>query len=179
MKLLYILVLLACYSIGYCQLTLETGFPSHRMNLKSNSSEYELDHYVRIGKKNLKLEKGFLGIARFGIEGGKCSDISLGPYLNYTIKPLKKVPVVLIPEVMILVKRSQYLSYFYRGPEWLLTANIGLGLGYEFQENWSIISTGNVGYGKQFPIYSGEQNLVFDFPMGVSLGVKYTFKKKE
>ncbi len=174
-KFPWLFLVLLIYVDASAQTTLETGIPSRYLNLRLNDASYPLDHYLKVGRQNRKLGYGLIGIATFAPQFGEEYALSAGSYVNYKIKPLKNIPIVVFPEAAVIVMRTEYRSELDYSPSYLASANIGLGFGCELNKNWEILSTAYVGYGKRWPSSQYRSEWVFTYPLGVGFGLKYIF----
>lgn len=178
-KLPWLILVLLVHFHTSAQTTLETGIPSRYLNLRLNDASYPLDHYLKVGRQNKKLGYGLIGIATFAPQFGEEYALSVGSYVNYKIKPLKNIHIVIFPEAALIVRRAEYRPEFYYSPSYLASANIGLGFGCELNKNWTLLSTAYVGYGKRWPSSQYRSEWVFTYPLGVGFGVKYTFNETD
>lgn len=177
-------IILTVYELR-AQVRLETGVPSLVQNdWRTNRSGYKLDHYTKVGYQTKNWGFGVLGIANAS-DAIKSSEFTVGPFINYSIKPLRKVPLTLLPEVSLLYSKSRYQNGVStnRRLQELYFGHFSIGLDYELFNNWSLVYSLGAGYGREVLEYRNGSRQVsprqlFSFPMFSSLGVEYTFNTK-
>ena len=176
------LILFSSYS-SLAQLTLETGVPSLSMTKsKFESTGFRPDSYLTIGYEKSQFGFGLTGITKssLGLVG---NEFFIGPYLNYRLKLKENSPLIIAPEISVLYSQRKQSAEIGFDQYKLLTANVGVGLEYKLNKNWSLTYSLALGVGREQVEYADAAayrptQLTTSVPMMHSFGVKYTFGQR-
>jgi hypothetical protein len=182
-KILILGLILFSYYGSMAQLTLETGVPSLSMTKsKFESTGFRPDSYLKIGYEKSQFGFGLTGITKssLGLVG---NEFFVGPYVNYHWQPNENSRIFIVPEVSVLYSQRQQPADVGFDNYQLLSANLGVGLEYKLNKNWSLTYSLAVGVGRERVEYADGTvrkpvNLTSSFPLMHSFGVKYTFRKR-
>ena len=165
------------------QFTIEGGVPSLSLTkAQFHSTGLRMGSYLKVGYQKNKLGFGLTGITKssLGLVG---NEFFVGPYVNYRLKLKENSPLTIVPEISVLYSQRKQSAEMGFDQYKLLTANVGVGLEYKLNKNWSLTYSLAVGMGREQVEYAdGIINrpiqLTTSFPLMHSFGVKYTFGKR-
>lgn len=166
------------------QFTIEGGVPNLSLTkTQFQSTGLRMGSYLKVGYQKDKIGFGLTGITKssLGLAG---NEFFIGPYVNYRLKLKENSPLTIVPEVSMLYSQRKQSTEMGFDQYKLPTANVGVGLEYKLNKNWSLTYSLAVGMGREQVEYADSEvnrpiKLTSSFPLMHSFGIKYTFSKRK